>query len=1404
MKELLKIWDFMKEMRRPSASSPSSLILFMMALAMMMLVPSGMKGQTTTLDFVQSGTAAWQHVNGTPNNWANINMSTTNYSAISNAKVGDNINWNYGGTNTLDISRLAFVVNQNGVNNSNNGFDGNDGFYLRREKISNVSIAGLYTGNYSKIAVLNLKPGDKVTFNASASNEKINGQSVAQYGVGIRYCKEFDGNVWAHVGNGGNMKYADGDSYPNTNTINIDSPGDLMVSVNKGVYITSIVIERGPIAQYRITESEDKKSCTFEFTSAGSLDQNDYAIPGMQVSFGSAKDYLMVSSTLRAEMHKLPSWSEDLEKNGTNFQPSAGNFYEFRPTTTGTISVTGELVGSQIHVFVYDPSVGTVGDWVQKQEGKFYRDTKTTNDFSFDVVKDKIYYICQDTPTESGNAYHLHSFTFYHDFYVEQLAKVIDLENENEVDSEGWIALTEISGQGGAEIKVKRCSSNISPAIETKIQLNHLYMKVPQFQSGKDNAGTVIFDVKTDGGDFTFVATFPYHAGFGVDPTNPNRSLGHTWNFIDPRNSDSNIGNCLIREGLSNFYTGTTSGILSIGRTVDENSTFWHEVNNREWTYSRRVEGSGGTHDPYYMNTFDMVGDNADMIWETEGLWFDTETNLSIIYNESPEYDQSVTNPVDFVNNLNSDPDRYVGLLPDANGKSSFTIPGLKDGDRVLIFMKSGIKMSDDDNDHGIFLKIHGAKDAIGKSIDANDLYKAGGSNYIGGSNHKRYEGCYHFIKEGDGGMTFDMVGGSMCKLMYIRIYSGDRISTNGLLSNKTIDGVTVGGNLLYMNDKGATEGDKSRLTLHYSGKVQHSAFEVLTYSGNLNDDSFSGDNFKQSGAYEQFLDFTSKVGEIGMFRMRAKDLEYNKKYVGDFVDRNFTVGYRDKVDSYPYTWDFTDIQGFSSTNMTNEAKDYSAENGSGELDPANAAGYEISLFDNNGNMKVHSGVYPEDCNHIFDANKIGFGNQLWAGGDVIPETRGLWFYTDNNDPLYNDCLQITSDGISFVNAPDAAGKRDPWWNYKMVVPDVPADAAVYLRMKRESRVKDTDKKYSTQDEKNVLFLNTRFHFGTAAKTSLTEDNAQGVYLTQENGTDYSFYQVPSTTDETDKPAEYILAVKNTTGEINHLTFTLNGWIVEKVGVSLDPKTLNVKGYASESRKRVIDHSLTEFFTGQPVKAYLAKDFNKTNMTVKLVPIAAPMPASKGDGDASGSVLFNTAAVSELNNGEVKILNDEFHLFVPDMHDTDRQSPNGNIMKSFNAVVTSNAYLPAESNGFTRYVLNYKYKKLDSEGNMGSGAYQKGDEAFYRVAKNANNGSGAGMKPNSAYIEFRTDAILGAKISFMFDDFDFEDEVPTQIAEAGTESGTDKDAYYTLSGVKVSRPTQSGLYIKNGKKVYVK
>ena len=1286
----------------------------------MLLVPSSLRARTqiTTIGFEHAGNAAYFHANNPSSNSYSINvtMSNTSYSGINGAKVGDNVVAKNSTTQTIDISRLAFIYNSNVAGNALSG----NNYHFTRDASNAVKQSGLYSGSWDNyLAILKLIPGDKVTINyAGAStcgdNANIHVENVTGYGWGTQL----------KAGETASM------------TVNMNFMGDLKIKANPGTFIRSIVIET-PLADWNLYEDESTRTSVFQFTSAGLLDKNDFAVDFMHVEFGKADDYLIVQPSAgqyQSSMYNKDTYSENLVTEGSQSIPSGGNFYAFKPTASGSITIEGGMHGTCIHLFVWNISAKA---W-ETDGTHWYKETYPQSDnhlhtITFSVTRGKIYYICQDKDnseeTSKENAFHLWKFTYRRDFNIENLGVVID-----NVDSQpNQISLTRIENAGGTgtnPVTVKRCTGNISPSINCWIQNGWIYMNKPTFADGTDHAGTVILDVVTDNGEGTVVVTFPYHANFGADPNDPTKtSIGHTWNFIDPRNSDSNFGNCWHKDGLSNFVNGTTSGILSIGQWKNTTSQFRQEYNNREWSWNRRVEGTNGTiHDPYYYNTFDMVGDNADMIWETEGLIFNTETNLSIIYNESDAYDQSLTNPVDFKLGLNSDPDRYVGLLPEAGGHSSFTIPSLKDGDRVLIFMKSGMKLGDDDNDYGIFLKVHGAKDALGTSIDPNDLYKAGGTNYIGGNSHTRYEGCYHFIKEGDGDMTFDMVGGSMCKLMYVRIYTGDRIDTNDVLANKTVDGVTEGGSLLFINDKGATEGDGATLSLHYNGKVQFSAFEVLTYSGNLNDNSFTGDNFKQYGTYEEKLDFTSKVGEIGMFRLRAKDLEYNKKYVGDFSDRNFTVGYRDKVDSYPYTWDFTDIQGFSSPAMNAEASTYPEEPKASNDVYGNE--WDISLFDANGYMKLNTGFKELSHNHIFDAHKIGFGNQLWAGGGVIPETKGLWFYTDDNDPLYNDCLQITQGGIRFCNTATVEGHK-PWWNYKMVVPDVPADGAVYLRMKRDQSVAETDKMYSEQDKKNVLFLNTRFHFGTNPKTSLTEDG-QNVYLTQENGSNYSFYQVPETTDE------YILAIKNTTGETNHLTYTLNGWIVEKLAVSTDSKNIGSTGFATESRDHVIDHTLTSYMTGLPIHAYIVTaataakaataNTPKQDGSVSVAPADVVMPAS------TGCFLANDMYNNEATDKSVKVLNNQTHLFAPDMHDTP-VTIQINLMKARAEAGT----IPATEGGLTNFVLSNRYFKDYNPDKVITGKVN-----FYRVAD-----SGASTNANSAYLQIDTNTATSTNVFFL-------------------------------------------------------
>lgn len=91
------------------------------------------------------------------------------------------------------------------------------------------------------------------------------------------------------------------------------------------------------------------------------------------------------------------------------------------------------------------------------------------------------------------------------------------------------------------------------------------------------------------------------------------------------------------------------------------------------------VDGENTTYyDPMFVNVYAMEGDNADMIWETEGLWFETAANASCLFNEK-------IGPIDRNITDQEDPDRYVGIRKGGE----FRIPKLYKDDRVIIYMGS-------------------------------------------------------------------------------------------------------------------------------------------------------------------------------------------------------------------------------------------------------------------------------------------------------------------------------------------------------------------------------------------------------------------------------------------------------------------------------------------------------------------------------------------------------------------------------------------------------------------------------------------------------------------------------------------------------------------------------------------
>ena len=409
------------------------------------------------------------------------------------------------------------------------------------------------------------------------------------------------------------------------------------------------------------------------------------------------------------------------------------------------------------------------------------------------------------------------------------------------------------------------------------------------------------------------------------------------------------------------------------------------------------------------------------------------------------------------------------------------------------------------------------------------------------------------------------------------------------------------------------------------------------------------------------------------------------------------------------------------------------------------------------------------------------------ATGIVIPETQGLWFYMDNNAPENNGKMQITSEGLTLE-----AGEND--WCNKVVVPDVPAGGAVYLRMKGSSTSTTPVKKYK---------------FGTGDFTDIAE------------ATNCRYYEA------NDNSGDYIVAIMNT-GSKTNLTLALGGFVLKKMAVSTDFKTVNKYGWATESRDHVIDPSLTSELTGYPFEHYIVTSVDYPNRTVEVTTIGKKegnnvlpvvMPIAQEDGQQAyiiRNMRMDETIVGKDGKpepGRVKILNGGFHLFVPDMHDyvtnrkdglenlLDLQDVEENLLRA-----RLNGDLDQKYNGYGdneyNYVMTTSTTNINTEANTD---YE--DVVFARVtSKGMKGGKNVGYLPIDC-TEPAGAAANNMRIVFnsLVEPNDVGEAVETALdvpLEEVFESGA---VYYNLNGQKIDgRPTEGGIYIMNGKKVVVK
>lgn len=1307
---------------------------------------------------------------------------------------------------------------------------------------------------WHNFSICNLKEGDRVrlTFSGSATFSSI-GENGAYNGCsafkdvnnnGEFYSNEGDREVSCGLSVEGTYNNGNITSYFYT----ITEDGHLDIALNNGRLCK---VEIYGDHQARMVDRDNEfGSKTSYFDTTGQLEAKHHIVPGgLHVYIGNddANHHAEVVSSDKGpvsyvydQAHFKMARNKNSQMQYNNSIPVSGTFYKFVPEVTGKMWVKFKAYSIRYTDYWNTPGngvnqYGTSNEVSTNHKCPYYftrlngeslalvekHEYNNGADGYFGsengdpasgigegkgitVVKGETYYLFGwwnqerdlDSEDTSSGVAELIEVTFLPNQSITPLAKWVDSGTTSDDD------LASVTGY--SSVVVKKKSDNIA-SCTAKIEDGKLKISDITFVDKNKGGGTILLKIgdPNNDGDPVFAYTIAYNAGYN-QPEGAVRSEGHTWDFStnplnglkwNNKNAEADVTSFGTR--FNNFATADKddNGIPTNG--VNNSSLLTEEINKGDWTFNYRVKKNGQFHDPRFLNNYDMEGDNADMMWDTEGLIINAGSTQSCIFNE---FGGTVAHTED------DDPDRYVGFLPG----SELIIPKLKKNDRVIIYMGSG----NGSGQTAMKFNITNALDALHNPISETDEYWAGGSQWnIPTSNVREYHGCYHFFAAADGDMKIKMSSGSMCKLYKIKIYRGDHEETNGIQEK------TGGYILLSTYGQG---GETKTWSLHYRGKGETLADgngkflqenEIIAQTGKISNTTIStnGNDFS----------YTSAEGDLGTIRVRVKCMEYNHNYVTDYADRNLTLAYH-KTMNYPYTWDFMDmdVAEFSGDDIDAEwTRNKGVSDNIKENKPyETASAYNLSMWDADGKMRVNSQVSdPHNFNYIFQNLKDDNGNQLWANDNILPETQGLWFYMDNNDPLYSGCMQIDADGMHLINNASIGGRG--WWNYKMVVPSVPAGAAVYLRMARDTRVPE----FNENDEIGENNIANSYSYDLDKQTQQWNKNPykmqkyQFAHMSEKaeiaDGTNCRFYQAEDGSDD------YIVAIKNTGAESN-LTFTLNGWTLKKLSISTDPKKVNVRGWATESRNHVIDPELTAYMTGKDFETCLVTgvDYKKKTITLTRVYPSANntnyIMTSLADEQTGASIIHNKAAKTlSADDGEVKILDNGFHLFVPDMHDYDRV----NVSNSLKTLTDNSSMLvaqvsntngeksiPGSSGNYTNYALTYKYLR-SSDGIIADDAeLNDGVEAFYRIATN-----GASSSGNQGYLPLLTNPDNSpAKFSIIFEE-EFENINPgiTTTIDDIESSGrvVTSEGFYNLNGQKINGiPTQKGMYIVNGKKVLVK
>lgn len=514
---------------------------------------------------------------------------------------------------------------------------------------------------------------------------------------------------------------------------------------------------------------------------------------------------------------------------------------------------------------------------------------------------------------------------------------------------------------------------------------------------------------------------------------------------------------------------------------------------------------------------------------------------------------------------------------------------------------------------------------------------------------------------------------------------------------------------------------------------------------------------------------------------------------------------------TYPYTWDFStynlyqnDSETKANLGATSEgeygdwAADEDNEDGFGQNDKE-VVGFGTGTFAKVGTTKDNVAQEAEVTRPLFAQ-----GAQLSSGEvsgtslaqNLIIETEGLGVsrpYGDDKQFPYlhtvNGVVQLDyrlygsydleEGGINF-DGDDLSGVGE------ITIPDVTNGMYVFV----QSDAAPTSVTINGQEVEAIE------KFDKYAESS---DIPTGVYAYLNSG----------------NKADVVLNFAKTTG-------------ITKIGVTNIHKEVNELGYASESRDHAIDHTYTGQFTTSDVDAFGVTIYDQETIPYEY---QGYNEVRKTEGQVT-VIPANTGCV--LYGAETQGRRYEFPLFYPACNvipteqdcaylKTNWMAPNvvGTVHTSETVskgdAIGDNTFYGWDSTDATectKFLMTRKYFTYHRDGTIdtGEGEYKTSEvEAFYRMMI-AGDSTKDKIADNKAYLlvpsEFLETAVwnggTGGYINMFYLDLAEGDEL-NGIATVELTDTDDNSIYYTLTGIRLNgKPTAKGIYVCNGKKVYVK